>query len=102
MARSIIVEPGQCMEDIAMQEYGSINAVQWLLVDNEGVFLDGFSMDLVAGTELVLRDEPFDKAVYQATRKAGIIPATNSEVESVPIPGADYNDDYNDDHLIEN
>lgn len=101
MARKVIVQPGQCMEDIALQEYGSINAVAWLLMDNEDVFGDGFSTDLQPGAELALRDKAFDAPVHSAVRRAGIVPATNSELDGPELgPGGDYNDDHNDDHNI--
>lgn len=98
MARSIIVQPGQCIEDIALQEYGSINAVAWVLGDNQEVFVNGYSTDLQPGTELVLRDESFDAPVHTAVRRAGIVPATNADTDGPNIgPDGDFNNDFNGD-----
>lgn len=42
MSRTVIVEPGQCLEDIALQEYGSIDAVMELVADNSIVMFVPF------------------------------------------------------------
>lgn len=98
MARKVIVQPGQCIEDIALQEYGSINAVRWVLEDNLVAFPNGYSTDLASGTELVLRDESFDAPVHAAVRRAGIVPATNAEDDGPTLGlGGDFNGDFNDD-----
>ena len=101
MARSIIVQPGQCIEDLALQEYGSINGVTWLLLDNEDVFVDGYSTDLPSGSELVLRDEAFDKPVHDAVRKAQVVPATNTDIDGPELgTSGDFSEgDYNNDHF---
>lgn len=101
MARECIVEPNQSMEDIALQYYGTVDAVRELLFDNEGVFTDGFSSYLTAGTVLQLRDEPLDRAVYETAKKLSITPSTSDSVvvEAANTDG-DYSNDHNNDHLI--
>lgn len=100
MARLLIVEPGQCLEDIALQEYGNQDGVAWLLLDNEGVLVDGFSTHLEAGTELVIRDAVVDAPMLSAMRRIGVRPATNTLPDNDIPEGPDYNEDFNDDHYI--
>jgi hypothetical protein len=101
MPRTIIVEPGQCMEDIALQQYGTVDGVRELFFDNENVFIDGFCTRLAAGTELVIRDEPLDRPVYLTAKKLGIVPATLGDEGPSPLgPDGDYNGDFNNDHFI--
>lgn len=98
--RTIIVQPGQCIEDIALQEYGSIDGVTRLFLDNESVFMNGYSTDLAPGTELVITAEPIDKDMYDKMQRLQVIPATNSEESATPPGVGDYNNDHNNDHLI--
>ena len=104
MARTIIVEPGQCLEDIALQEYGSIDGVHQVVMDNESQFPDGFSTRLDPGTELTIQDEPIDRVAYGLIKKLGVVPATLGDPGPDPIgPDGDYDDsDYNNDHFISN
>lgn len=94
--RTVIVEPGQCLEDIALQEYGSIDGAGIIVFANEDVFVDGFSTDLPPGTELVLPGGPLDKAMYDTMRALRVVPATMSE-EYLDETIGDFNDDFNDD-----
>lgn len=97
--RTVIVEPGQCLEDIALQEYGSIDAVGIIVFGNEHVFTDGFSTDLESGTELVISGEPIDRAMYDTMRQLGVVPATSGA--SSPDPGqGDFNGDFNTDFNV--
>lgn len=97
--RTIILQPGQCVEDIALQEYGTIDAVGCIVFGNEDVFADGFSTDLEAGTELRIPDGPTDQPMLNTMRALGIVPATNTVVAGVPgVDIGDYNIDHNDDH----
>lgn len=101
MPRTIIVEPGQSLEDIALQEYGNIDGVRFIVFDNEAVFVDGFCTRLEPGSVLVIRDTPIDLPVFNTARKIRVVPATLGEYGPPPIgPGGDYNDDYNNDHDI--
>lgn len=99
MAREVIVQPGQCLEDIAIQAYGHVDGVTWLLLDNETRLPNGYSTDLPSGTRLALRDTLLEAPIYRALLRAGHVPATNTTVPGVPTPDlGDYNDDHNDDH----
>lgn len=101
MGREVIVQPGQCLEDIALQEYGSIDGVREVVMDNEDVFVDGFCTRLQPGTKLAIRDEPVDRNVYGAVRKLGIVPATMGDLGPDPLgPNGDFNGDFNNDHNI--
>lgn len=95
------MEPGQCLEDIALQVYGSVDGAAWLVFDNPSHFPNGFSTDLAAGTELTLRDDIIDRAVYETARRLGVVPANVNAEPATTGPGGDYNDDYNDDHYNE-
>lgn len=56
------VLPGQSLFDLALQHYGSVEAVEWLLLDNPGRALT----DLPApGTRLLIRPEVMDRRVKQ-------------------------------------
>lgn len=96
--RTIITQPGQCLEDIALQEYGSIDGAPLVVFANEDVFVDGFSTDLQPGTELVITGEPINLPMYNTMRKLGVIPATHSVI--APIGPGDFSDDFNDDFNI--
>ena len=101
MARTIIVEPGQCLEDVAIQEYGHVDGVREVVMDNPAVFVDGFSTRLKPGTQLVIRDEPVDRVMHGLVRKLAIVPATMGDLGPDPLgPDGDYNGDYNNDHFI--
>lgn len=101
MARTIIVEPGQCLEDIALQEYGSIDGVREVVMDNELVFIDGFNTRLLPGTKLQVRDTPIDPPMFNTMRKIGVVPSTYGELGPDPLGlNGDYNGDFNGDHFI--
>lgn len=103
MSRTVIVEPGQCLEDIAIQEYGTIDGVREIVLDNDAVFVDGFSTRLRPGTRLMVRDEPLDRSMYGLLRKLAVVPATLGDAGPEPLgPDGDYNEDYNDDHFVTN
>lgn len=102
MARSIIVQPGQSLEDIALQEYGTIDGVREVVMDNPAVMVDGFSTRLRPGAQLAVRDEPLDRVMHARMRKLSVLPATLGDMGPDPLgPDGDYNEDYNDDHYIE-
>lgn len=96
--RVITVGPGQSIEDIALQEYGSIDGVTLLLSDNLAAFPNGYSTDLMPGTELTVRDVPLDAAMCDAMLRLRVVPSTNSTAGFDTDAGADYNNDHNDDH----
>lgn len=130
MARVVIVEPGQCLEDIALQEYGSIDGVMELVADNtivmfvpfgvrlqralersvsgsspasDAVLVNGISTRLEPGVRLVVRDEPVDRVMHSAMRRLGVVPATLGDQEPPPLgTDGDFNGDFNDDHFVTN
>lgn len=75
---TIIVQQGQCLLDIALQEYGSAEGVVMLMRDNN-LSLDA---NLLPGTALVVRNTPINKAVknYYAAKRLKVAGA----VEIVP------------------
>lgn len=101
MDRTVIVEPGQTLEDIALQEYGAVDGVTWLLLDNEDQLPNGYSTALLAGTELRLREATHaDAEMYATMRKLRIVPATApTDVETMLVTEeGDHNDDHSEDH----
>lgn len=99
MARTVTVQFGQCLEDIALQEYGSIDGVTPLVMNNEDVLVSGFSTDLVPGTVLRVVGDPIDPDMVAVMRAKGIVPAT-ADAEGVDAPeeeGGDFDDSFNDD-----
>ena len=70
---TIIVQQGQCLLDIALQEYGSAEGVVMLMRDN-GLELDA---DIAPGTSLVIRNTPINKAVkeYFASKRIKVASA---------------------------
>lgn len=97
--RTIIVQPGQCLEDIALQEFGNINGVTSVVRGNEDVFTDGYATDLAAGTELRMMGDPIDAPMRTTMRKLGVIPSTNSAEVVEPEELGSFNDSFNDSFL---
>ncbi len=97
MDRRIITQPGQCLEDIALQEYGSIDGAPLVVFANEDVFVNGFSTDLQPGTKLVIAGEPIDKPMYDTMRKLGVVPSTVSDGDGEALGdfSSDFNNDFN-------
>lgn len=93
--RTIILQPGQCLEDIALQEYGSIDASGIIVFANEDMFTDGFSTDLEPGVELRLPGMPLDRAMFDTMRALQVVPATVTDAEQEEATG-DFNDSFND------
>lgn len=60
MDNKIIVIEGQGLIDLALQVYGNIEAVDWLIEDNTGLT---FNSSLLPGMELKLRDIKKDKDI---------------------------------------
>lgn len=89
------------MEDIALQEYGAVDGVTWLLLDNEDQLVNGYSTALEAGMELRLREDTYANAEVAGTmRKLRIVPATEpTDAEAMLMTeGGDHNDDHSEDH----
>lgn len=100
--RKVIVLPGQCLEDIALQEYGNVDGVGHLLFDNRATLTDGFCTQLTAGMELTVGRPPINAEVHTAMLKLGVVPATDDTFTTTPLgTSGDYDSaDYNDDHFI--
>lgn len=96
----ITVENRQTLEDIAVQEYGAIEGIEQLLLDNADSLPEGLDTKLWGGMRLFIRkDEPVDEKQLAEIKKMGIKPATGL-LNDPPVAGPDYNDDYNEDHNI--
>lgn len=76
--RTIITQPGQCLEDIALQEYGSIDGVTELVRSNRAVFTAGYSTTLMPGTTLQVVGAPLDLPMYTTMHRLGVVPATDA------------------------
>jgi hypothetical protein len=94
--RTVIVGPSQCLEDIALQEYGSIDGVTALVANNRDVFTDGYSTDLDPGTVLKVVGDPIDVAMYNTMRQLGVTPATDAAEMAEPEELGSFNDSFND------
>ncbi|MBL8002400.1 MAG: hypothetical protein JNL05_10600 [Flavobacteriales bacterium] len=102
MAKLITVQPGQTLENVALQHYGSVDAVVDLVWDNRALLTDGFSSDLEGGMKLSIREVPYDPAVVSGVALAQVVPTSGTVILPVPMPnGGDYNADYNPDHLTD-
>lgn len=74
----IIVQDSQNVFDIAIQFYGSIEALPLLLEDN-GLVPDDV---IEKGTELIIQEDiVFDKTVLAIYKRDGVVVATGSEAE---------------------
>ncbi len=100
--RTTIVQPGQTLEDIALQEYGRVDGVELIVAANRAILIEGFSALLEPGSVLSIPGEPLDLPVYTALKALGIIPSSGDLGEEVePLgPGGDHNNDHNNDHYI--
>ena len=70
--KRITVKTGQTAFDIALQEYGHVQAVLWLSEDNE---LD--ALEVTPGQQLLIRDEVMDRDVVNFFRNKGTGPAND-------------------------
>lgn len=57
--KTVKTYPGQSLIDIAVQEYGDIAGVEYIIEDNN----IGISDYLSPGTELVIREDPINQTV---------------------------------------
>lgn len=91
----------QTLADIALQEYGAIEGLEYLLFDNQSRLPDGLATGLYAGKKLRIRkDSVIDERIYRDLIRYEIKPATGILVDD-PVTGPDYNEDYNIDYNIE-
>ena len=85
-----IVQPGQNLVDVAMQEYGSINALLQLCIDN------GFELgqEVPAGTELIMYESNVvDKRLVAYYKSKNHKVASGSNAESFWILANGFWDD---------
>jgi len=71
---TVPVQEGQTIKDIAAQEYGAVEGIAQLMVDNPSVISD-INVDLVAGTILNIQDigfPGFDDALRLLLKQKGI------------------------------
>jgi hypothetical protein len=94
--RKAIIEEQQSIYDVAIQEYGTVEAVFLLLADNPGL-LSSLDDHLNAGDVLEIQDDPeiiTDKDVLAFFRNGGIR-VLNGEIAL----DVDFNDDFNNDFI---
>lgn len=96
MAKEITVQGNQSNWDVALQEYGSVEGLFLLLEDNPGLTVDS---ELTPGQKLIIKSPPINADVVGYYAKKTIKITTIDP--AFPIPGADNNDDFNDDFNIE-
>jgi hypothetical protein len=82
--RTITVLDRQSIWDIAIREYGSVEAVFALLLDNPE--LSGVDAPLVAGQQLVIRSADVDSDVVRYYRENALWPVTGELVDFEPVP----------------
>lgn len=80
--RRIKVGNNQSIWDIAIQEYGSYDAVKQLMIDNPTKC--DFENSIAPGTELMITQEPLNKSIFNYLAAKGIKPSTAVEVEAEP------------------
>lgn len=75
--RKIIVGHNQSIWDIAVQEYGSYDAVKQLILDNASLL--NFTDAIAPGTQLIISAEPTGKQIVDFLAKKSIKPSTAIE-----------------------
>jgi len=94
----ITVTNNQSVWDLAIEQYGSVDGIKQLILDNPTKI--NFNDPVPAGTQLLVREDlipTFNKPVVDYLSKKGIRLAT---AVSVPSAGGfgDYSNDYNSDY----
>jgi len=87
--RKITVEANQSLTDVAVQYYGTADAVRWLIEDNDNIA--GYNAVMVAGEQVRIRDEASravesrldDAAITRLIKRDGVKIATGENVESL-------------------
>ncbi len=74
--KTIQTKPQQSVEDVALEHYGAVAGVEYLLQDNPLIFDSGFNTYLPTGTELKLRDELINERMYLQMQRKNIKPAS--------------------------
>lgn len=89
--KKVTVWPLQGIYDLAIQVYGSVEGVTWLLEDNPDLSWDS---TLSPGQKLRVRDDQVNKQVTLYYQSKELKPASFSELA---LAQGDYNIDYNTD-----
>lgn len=76
--KRILVGNNQSIWDIAVQEYGSVEGVKQLILDNP-IKCD-FEKSIAAGTELIITKEPIVKVITDYLSANRLMPATAVDV----------------------
>ena len=74
MNRKIKVIDGQSIWDIAVQEYGSVEGVKQLIIDNP--LICNFETNLPAGALIIITEPPINSRVTEYCASKNINPAT--------------------------
>jgi hypothetical protein len=82
--RSITAKYGQSLFDIALEYYGNIQGVFWLVEDNE---LNGITDNVFEGDPLLIRDEILNNNIVEALKVYSV--ATIFDIEE-RAEGIDY------------
>ncbi len=105
--RTIRVKKDQSLSDIALQEYGHVEGVFFLVEDN--VILIGITDNIYEGDELLIREDQINSpmqtfladyviAIAKGARGCGI-GYWGIEVDFEMQPSPDFNHDFNNDFL---
>jgi hypothetical protein len=91
----VTVDNNQSIWDLAIEQYGSVDGVGQLILDNPMKL--NFNDDVVAGTKIIVREEMIiNKPIVDYLNKKGIRLAT-----AIAVPGGnvlgDFNNDFNND-----
>jgi len=81
--KRIIILDGQTLEDVALQAYGGVEGVAWLIEDNPGI---SWTSSLLAGEILLTREAAINRDLQAYYQSRGITPttATTEHVSVVP------------------
>lgn len=81
--RRVLVGNNQSIWDLAVQEYGSLDGIKQLMIDNPTKC--NLESSIPAGTELLIREIPLNKAIYEFFSKKRIKPATAIDVPTPAV-----------------
>ena len=94
MANKITLQAGQTLYDIALQIYGHVEGVAWLIEDNN---LE-WNSTVPIGTRLSYRDAKIDKNLAKYYSDGSIVIASAPDnITELNNEGGDFNQDFNND-----
>lgn len=94
MSKIVVVQHGQSIWDIALQEYGSVEAV-FKLQEENSEFIPNLDVDLKAGQKLLITTPVNNSAVANFFATDQLKPC-GARTEGVELTG-DFNGDFNND-----